>query len=291
MKKDTKEKRVMILTDLEGCSGTEGYEDSGIGNKVFNGGTSVQCLANEINACAEGLLEGGATSILVWDCHGGGRNVPHDLLLDGIEMCMTNEATCHMAFLDHSFCATVQIGAHAKQGTLDGYLNHTRNSHGAALTALNGKPIGEPEFGIFRAAYFKVPTLLVAGDYAACRDALAFQGKPLETVVCKRGFSRYSVMHYPPEKVLSEIREKSKRAMQNLASYKVLEFPGEQEMIYRAMCPNQVRHWVMRGAEMLDDTTVRLYGNPMDLFAQLCGWAPGVHNRTFSITPETDDLF
>ena len=288
--KDTKEKRVMILTDLEGCSGTEGHEDS-IGNKVFNGNTSVQCLINEVNACVDGLREGGATSILVWDCHGGGRNMSHDLLREGVELCMTNEATCHMAFLDHSFCATVQIGAHSKQGTIDGYLNHTRNSHGAALTALNGKPIGEPEFGIFRAAYFGVPTLLVAGDYVACRDALAFQGKPLETVVCKRGFSRYSVMHYPPEKVLKEIREKSKRAMENLSSYKPLVFPGEQEMTYRAMCPNQVRHWVMRGAEMVDDATVRLYGNPMDLYAQLCGWAPGIHNKTFHITPETEDLF
>ena len=93
------------------------------------------------------------------------------------------------------------------------------------------------------------------------------------------------------EKVLKEIREKSKRAMENLSSYKPLVFPGEQEMTYRAMCPNQVRHWVMRGAEMVDDATVRLYGNPMDLYAQLCGWAPGIHNKTFHITPETEDLF
>ena len=284
-------KRVMILTDLEGSCGTVGESDS-IGNRVFNGNWSVQCLVNEVNACIDGLREGGADSILVWDCHGGGRNFSTDLLRPGVEMCMICDPPHHMSFLDASFCATVQIGCHSKQGTPDGYLNHTRNSHGAALTALNGKPIGEPEFGILRAAFFHVPTILVAGDYAACRDALEFNGKPLETVVCKRGFSRYTVMHYPPEKVLSEIKAKSAKAMRNLKDYHVPDFNGKLEMTYRAMCPNQARCWVMMGAEMVDDVTVRLTGKDgMDLYGQLAGWGPGVHNRFFNITPETDNLF
>lgn len=287
-----KEKKVMILTDLEGCCGTEGMADGrGVGNIAFNGTYSAQCLVNEVNACIDGLRSGGADSILVWDCHGGGRNFAADLLREGVEMCMANEPTSHTALLDGSFCATVQIGVHARQGMADGYLNHTRSSHSAALTALDGKPIGEGEFGIFRAAYFNVPTILVAGDYAACREALAFNGSFLETVVCKRGFSRYCVMHYPPQKVLKEIREKSERAMKNLDSFKVPDLHGIREITYRTMCPNQIRHWILKGAEMVDDVTVVLRGDAMDLYAQLCGWAPGVHERTFGITPESADLY
>ena len=284
-------KKVMILTDLEGCCGTEGEPDH-IGNRIWNGAQSVKCLVNEINACIDGLREGGADSILVWDCHGGGRNFCVDQLRPGVEVSMGLNNFCHFSFLDAGFCAAVQIGGHARQGVLDGYVNHTRNSHGTAEIALNGKPIGEMEFAILRAAFFKVPHILIAGDYAACRDALQFNGKPLETVVCKRAFSRYSVMHYPVEKVLAEIKAKSAKAMRNLEQYHAPEFGDELVMTYRGLCPNVMRGCILNGDEMLDETTVRLKGTDgLDLYCQLCGWAPGVHHRYFHITSESKDLF
>ncbi len=285
-------KKVMIITDLEGCSGTEGAPDGALGNRVFNDEKSVNCLTREINACIDGLREGGAEKILVWDLHGGGFNFSANSLCPGVEMCMTHEPLCHVSFLDAGFCAHVILGAHARQGVPDGYLNHTRNSHMVSRIIVNGQEVGESELSMLRAAFYRVPTILVAGDYAACRNALAFHGKPLETVVCKRGFSRYSVMHYPPEKVLAEIREKSCRAIRNLSDYKPLKVEENFEVIYQVFCPNQMVPFIQRGAEMLDGTTVRLRGSDaIDCYAQLCGWNAGIHNRHFHISAQTDSLF
>lgn len=287
-----KMKKVMIMTDLEGCSGTEGAPDGSLGNRVFNDEKSVSCLIREINACIDGLREGGAEKILVWDLHGGGFNFSVNRLRSGVEMCMAHEPLCHVSFLDAGFCAHVILGAHARQGVPDGYLNHTRNSHMVSRIIVNGQEVGESELSMLRAAFYHVPTILVTGDYAACRNALAFHGKPLETVVCKRGFSRFSAMHYPPEKILAEIREKSCRAMRNLSDYKALKVEENFEVIYQVFCPNQMVPFIQRSAEMLDGTTVRLRGSDaIDCYAQLCGWNAGVHNRHFSISSQTDSLF
>ena len=99
-------------------------------------------------------------------------------------------------------------------------------------------------------------------------------------------------MHYPPEKVLAEIREKSCRAIRKLSDYKPLKVEENFEVIYQVFCPNQMVPFIQRGAEMLDGTTVRLRGrDAIDCYAQLCGWNAGIHNRHFHISAQTDSLF
>ncbi|MBO5760940.1 MAG: M55 family metallopeptidase, partial [Lentisphaeria bacterium] len=68
--------KIYIMTDLEGISGVS--SPSFISEK-FNRpdliGAARRYMAADINACVEGCFRGGATEVIVKDCHGGGFNV------------------------------------------------------------------------------------------------------------------------------------------------------------------------------------------------------------------------
>ncbi|MDY3845927.1 MAG: M55 family metallopeptidase [Eubacteriales bacterium] len=284
--------KVMILTDLEGCAGTEGTKREGMpGNSAFTTPAMIKSLTNEINACAEGLFAAGAKEVLVWDSHGGGRNFSIDSLLPGITMAMMQDPFGSVCHLDASFDAAVQIGCHSRQGVINGYLNHTRNSSEVAEITINGKPIGEAEFAILRAGFFNVPHILVAGEYSAVRSALEFNGEPLETVVCKRGYSRYSVLHRPPEEVCREIRFKSERGLKNLEKFRVKKIDEPITVTLTVMCPNQLEKYILRGCEQIGDTTVRMSEtDAIDALAQMCNFSAGVHNKIFGIDNTTANI-
>ena len=203
--------KIHIMTDLEGPSGTNGRSD-GIGNKTVNIPIACQVLTEEVNACVEGLLAGGAKHIVVWDGHGGSNSIDITKLHPGAELGTIGGDLYPVTFLDASYDAAVQLGAHAMQGVADGYMNHTFNSHGVANMWLNGERIGEIGIGIWKAAYFRVPTILVAGDDAACREAHACLPDGVATVSTKHSISRYTVINRNPVAVRADLRTTTERS-------------------------------------------------------------------------------
>ena len=274
--------KVHIMTDLEGPSGVNGRSD-GIGNRIINPEIASKLLTEEVNACCEGLIEGGADEIVVWDGHGGSNSIDITRLHPAASLGTLGgdlAPVCHY----QGCAAAVQIGAHAMQGVSDGYLNHSFNSHGTSEIRLNGEPVGEIGIGILLAAFFGIPSILVSGDAAACREASAFAGPGLRTVTTKHGLSRYTVVNRPPEEVRRELRAAACQALKNLKNIPVKKIDPPYEMVYRLMCPNQADAFEKAGAERLDPQTVVLRSdNIVDLWAQRNGWAPGVHNRKFAI--------
>src|SRR5438552_14891767 len=68
-------KKVYMITDMEGVGGIFDTELQCTPNKSPRWSESVKLLTGEINAAAEGLFEGGATEIVVWDGHWAGENL------------------------------------------------------------------------------------------------------------------------------------------------------------------------------------------------------------------------
>ena len=278
--------KIHIVTDLEGPSGTNGRSD-GIGNKTINIPIACQVLTEEVNACVEGLLAAGAERIIVWDGHGGSNSIDITKLHPAAELGTIGGELYPVTFLDASYDATIQLGAHALQGVADGYMNHTYSSHSVANMWLNGEPIGEIGINIWKAAYFRVPTILVSGDDAACREAHACLPDGVATVSTKHGIARYTVINRNPAAVHAELRTTAERALRNLADYKPKTLPDAFELTIQLMCPNLADIWEKRGAERLDHMTIRIRGTDfIDVWSQYSGWAPGVHNRKFSVTPD-----
>ena len=276
--------KVMILTDLEGPCGVNGRADT-IGNQILNKPTAQQALVNEVNACCDGLVAAGATEIVVLDGHGGSYSIDIFKLHPAASLMQTGGQN-PVCYLDSTFDAFVQIGAHAMQSSL-AYLCHTFNSHGLAQMLLNGKEIGEIGVGSRIAGYFNVPTILVSADEAGCREAeMEMDGKVI-TVPTKQAWGRYTAVNYPPEQVYQELRRKSEEALRNRAQMGMPPKADHYVMRLRMMCPNFVFDYEKRGAKRLDEATVELESDDfIDLYAQRNGWTKGVHNRKYGITPD-----
>lgn len=276
--------KVMILTDLEGPSGVNGRPDS-IGNTMPNRTTAEIALVNEINACCEGLIAAGADEILVLDGHGGSNSIDIFKLHPKAKLIQIGNwmpATC----LDSTFDAFVQLGAHGMQSS-GGYMCHTYDSHHVSRMLLNGKSIGEIGICSLQAAYFHIPTILVSGDETACREAEEFLGKNVVTVPTKFDINRYTAVNYPPQEVYAELRKQSEKALKNLKNAPCPELPEHCELIVKVMCPNDANLPEKSGIERLDETTLRYVSDDfLDIWAQRCGWAPGVHKKKYGITPQ-----
>ena len=281
--------KIMIMTDLEGPSGINGRADS-VGNKTVNLPIACQALVDEVNATVQGLVAGGADEIVVWDGHGGSNSI--DIMkLHAPAMLGTIGGPMHPAcFCDASFDAIIQIGAHALQGTPDGYMCHSFNSHGVCNMWLNDELIGEIGIESRIASYFKVPTILVGGDVAACREAKALM-PDVTTVATKKGISRYTVIDRNPADVQADLRKAAEKAVKNIKKYKVL--PTSKHYVFRLelMCENSACGYEMRGWERIAHNMVQTKAdNIIDIFAQYCGWAPGIHNKKYGITPKWKGL-
>ena len=84
----------------------------------------------EINAAVRGAKAGGATEIVVMDCHGAGGGwtfnslIPEDLHPD-CEWVVQEEWTGYTEFLEQGCDAALFVGMHARAGAQLGNMNHT----------------------------------------------------------------------------------------------------------------------------------------------------------------------
>src|ERR1019366_8350552 len=122
----------------------------------------------EINAAVDGLYEGGATEVVVLDGHWSGRNLsvsdihPKARLLTGV--------VPRTFALDRSYSAMIFIGQHAMAGADKGILGHTEDPAGVQNAWVNTVPVGEIGLNLMVAASFGVPTIMLSGGTAACRE-------------------------------------------------------------------------------------------------------------------------
>jgi D-amino peptidase len=284
--------KVFIMTDLEGPSGVNG-RSNGIGNKTVNVETACELLLQEVNAAVEGLVRGGATEIVVWDGHGGSNSLDIKKLHKAASLATIGGDMAPVNLLDASFDAAMQIGAHALQGTPDGYLNHSYNSHSVANMYLNGVRIGEIGITTLMASYFNVPTILVTGDTAACLEAKEFIGEGnLFTVETKKSISRYSVVNLNPVKVREELQTKAQEAIEQVSRMKPKKITAPYEYKIQLMCPNIADDYEMKGAERVDHQTIILRSDDfIDVWAQRRGWCAGVHNEKYNINPKLKTMY
>ena len=122
--------------------------------------------------------------------------------------------------LDESFDGMVQFGAHAMMGTSDGVLNHTQSSRSENRYWYNGVECGELVQIATIAGHYGVPTILVTGDVATCREAAHFFGKSCVTVAVKEGVAREAAVLYPFKETRKALFEGAKRSMKALSMCK-----------------------------------------------------------------------
>jgi D-amino peptidase len=213
--------RVHIISDIEGVAGIVRWAQTGGGQPLYDEGRKL--YTEEINAAVRGAKAGGATEIVVMDCHGAGGDYDFNSLLPDqldpdCEFVIQTEWTEYTEFLEQGCDAALFVGMHAMAGTPDGVMSHTVSGQAWQSLMFNGTLVGETGINAALCGHWGCPVLLVTGDRATCREAKALLGDGLTTVEVKAGIGRYSARSLAPVKARALIEESAKQALKDLTA-------------------------------------------------------------------------
>jgi len=203
--------RIYIVTDLEGASGVYKFAQTREpGNPL--GEKAKEYLMGDIAAVVRGLRASNVAEIVVLDGHGSQAFVPH-LMEPGAKYITGKPRPGPLTCLDESFDGLIQLGAHTMMGTPDGVLAHTQSSRTENRYWYNGVESGELAQCAAIAGHYGVPTIMVTGDEATCREATRFFGSNCVTVAVKQGITREAAMLYPFDETHQALYEGARRAV------------------------------------------------------------------------------
>ena len=221
--------RVYIMTDLEGISLVDSIDMMDQESEGYR--FACQRLIADTNAAIQGCFDAGADEVFVSDGHSSGHNFPEGML--------DPRATQIRNFNDPSIfdgcVAYMEIGLHAKPGTLNGFLDHVQNSRKWYNYYINGKTYGELAQGAAYCGAYGVPVVMVSGDEAACREA----SEMIDGIVCavvKKGIGRNKAQCIPSEEALRLIREAACEGVRKAGQIKPfsVELPAQLKLeVYR----------------------------------------------------------
>ncbi len=146
--------RILLWVDMEGASGIVAHTECW---PVFPDywRTGRRALTDEVIAAALGLLDGGATEVVVSNGHGlGWPNLYVDELPERVRLWDPDEEIDGM----------LEVGRHARCGTPDGFVSHTYVPYLAV--SLEGALVTESHVTAHRAWRFDAPMLGIVGDAA-----------------------------------------------------------------------------------------------------------------------------
>src|SRR5215469_2832209 len=245
--------KVYVITDLEGVDGIFESDLQCIPFQSPRFEESRKLLAGEVNAAVDGLFEGGATEVVVWDGHDGSRTLstldinPRARLFQGPSVSLTPE-------LGSSYAAVIFIGQHAMAGAEKGILSHSYSSVGIQNIWVNNKPVGEIGGRVMLAGFMGIPVIMLSGDTAACRELYDLV-PAAECAEVKSGFSRNAGISLSHPAACALIRSKARGAMQRLGQVKPYTLAGPVEVKAELTTADTHAFRSGEGIERIDDRT------------------------------------
>lgn len=203
--------KIYIVTDLEGASGVYKFSQTREKDAPLNL-AACRYLMDDIAAVVRGLREAGVARIIVLDGHGNQTVIP-DYMVPGATYITGTPRGEVTPGLDATCAGFIMLGLHAMMGTPDGVLCHTQSSRNENRYWYNGVESGEIVQGSAIAGHYGVPTIMVTGDDATCREARKFLDPHCVTVSVKRGLARQAAELYPFEETRKALYEGAKRAV------------------------------------------------------------------------------
>jgi D-amino peptidase len=220
--------KVLIISDMEGVAGISRWDQVNAGAAGYEEGRRL--YTEEINATIRGAFEGGASEVVVMDCHGAGgdwsfNSLIPDLLDPRCEFVVQHEWTEYTEMLEEGCDAALFVGQHARAGAERGVLSHTVSSTRWRNLRFNGTTVGEVGINAALCGTWGVPVALVTGDDVVCAESSELLGPQLNTLAVKRGLGRFSARHLSPIKARERLEEAAKTALENVTSAPVYD-PG-----------------------------------------------------------------
>ncbi|HEX9065602.1 MAG TPA: M55 family metallopeptidase [Streptosporangiaceae bacterium] len=206
--------KILISADMEGATGVTWPADVEPGTEQWQ--RCRRMFTSDVNAAVAGLLDGGASEVLINEAHATMRNLlleeldPRAVMLTG-----RHKELSMVEGIQHGDVDGVAfVGYHAAAGA-DGVLAHTYLPNSITAVRVNETRASEGLLNSYVAAQYGVPIVLITGDDRTCADAQGYApGAP--AVAVKDCVSRYAAVCRPPEVTAAAIaaaaREGMKRA-------------------------------------------------------------------------------
>jgi D-amino peptidase len=247
-------KTVFLITDAEGVAGVCRQDQTDPKDQEMR-----QLLTGEINAAVNGLYEGGASEVIVWDGHDGSQTLSA-LTIHPRAKLMIGDLGVTMT-LERNYAAIGFVGQHARANRKGGILAHSYSSLGIQTMVLNGKPVGEIETRAALAGAFNTPVIFLSGDQAAAEDLHAVVPNA-ELAMVKEGFSNYVCQTLSAPAAQNLIHERARSGMQKIAEIKPykIEGPVTIQIEYTTRNALGVDAHLRPGAEIIDARTIRYSG-------------------------------
>ena len=225
--------KIYISCDIEGISGV--VEKTHTKTTGMEYQRAREWMTNEVNAVVNAAFDCGAKRVLVNDSHGSMTNI----IIDKLNPKATLISGCRkpldmMQGIEEGFDAVAFVGYHAKMGTIGGVLDHTMYGQVVQEFKINNRLYGETGINALIAGQYKTPVVLVCGDDKTSREAKSFLGN-VETVITKKGITRFAAELFHPEAVIKKITKSAKRAFTNYRKYKPFKMPGIMKLSIRFM--------------------------------------------------------
>lgn len=158
---------VLIISDLEGIAGVTDIEFVDMTNEKYKRGCRL--LEHSINLTVDAALSAGASTVYYLDGHAGGSNVRTEAIDPRAKACTVDG--WHELLQAGELDAIIELGAHARAGTVGGFLDHTNSSREWFAHRVNGVEMSELSLHALLCSAYGVPTVACIGDEAACRQA------------------------------------------------------------------------------------------------------------------------
>jgi D-amino peptidase len=257
--------KVFIVSDMEGVAGvTNWYEVDG--GEALHADRS-RLYTEEINAAVRGAFTGGATEVVVMDCHGAGKGwtfnslIP-DMLDPRCDFVVQREWTEYTEFLEQGCDAALFVGMHAMAGTPDGVMNHTVSGTGWRNLSFNGTLVGETGINAALCGTWGCPVLMVTGDRAVCREATALLGDAVTTVEVKQGLGRFSARHIAPKRARELIESAAAAALKDTGAVSPYSPGSPCEITVELAASEEVERYRHHPVvEVVDGRTIRSHAD------------------------------
>ena len=225
-----KPNKVFISIDMEGISTIVDWAEVNRNNSEYNHTRKI--MAKDLNSAVEGALESGAKEIAVCDAHGGARNLrPEDVHETAYLIRGSPKPNSMMEGIDEGFDAAMYVGYHSMKGTPNGICAHTISGSTVQAVYVNGRETGEFGLNSALAGFYGVPSIFLAGDYAATVEAEKFV-PGITTAAVKWAVGRNSAKCLHPKKAMRLIKAKVKNAFsKKYPAPRVVNSPVEVKVV------------------------------------------------------------
>lgn len=230
---------VFLMTDLEGISNITDISFMDMESPKYK--KSCGFLEDEVNLAVDTCFKYGADKVYYLDGHAGGGNISTAKIDSRAQKCSISD--WQELLKNGKIDCMIELGAHARAGTILGFLDHTINSKKWFRHSVNGIEMSEASLHAIICGKYSVPVVALTGDETVCSQIKEYI-PDIQVGAVKKALCRNKAEQYGNSKeIIANTIKNGLENYKNISIFKVKE-PAEITLtFYRTdMCEDALEN-------------------------------------------------